>query len=86
MIIARGTGKKAELLLLGISHKNIENLLEGKPMVLRRESHGDGVPEGWEIVIFTGETEESMAKSLQDGGVIGPETKINRDPKLNKTL
>lgn len=84
MIIARGTNDKAELLVLGLSHKNIEKLLEGKPMVLRRESHGDGIPEGWEICIFVGETEEAMARVLKEGGAIGPKTKFTREPKLNK--
>lgn len=86
MIIARGTSPSGESLTLGLSHRNIEKLLEGKPILLRRSTHGDGVPEGWEIVIFCGETEDTMAATLKSIGAIGPDTTINRDPKLDKTL
>jgi len=85
MVIARGTihDNKEEMLILGLSHKNIQELLKRNPIVIRRETHGDGVPAGWEIVICAGESEESIAREFQENGIIGPSTKVIRDPKLN---
>lgn len=91
MLIARGTsesddGKKGELLILGLTNENIRRLVQGKPMKLTRETHGEGVPEGWEIAILFGRTEDDLAQMLREAGAIDADTKINRDPKLNKTL
>ncbi len=82
MLIARGVDGKDQLIILGLSHENIAGLLAGHPMVLKRESHGDGVPEGWEIVIFTGNTEADLAREFQQSGLIGPDTQIRKDPRL----
>lgn len=86
MIIARGTtdtGK--ELLLFGLSRENIKRLLDGKPMHVRREAHGEGVPEGWEIGIFFGETEADCARVLRQAGLITDDTKICRMPNEPKS-
>lgn len=88
MIIARAVGesndgKPTELLILGVSDHNVAALLAGKPMRISRETHGDGVPEGWSIMIFHGKTEDHLAQMLKDAGAVGPDTKIQRDPKLN---
>lgn len=84
MIIARATTDHGELLILGLSAINVTRMMAGKPIVIREKTHGEGVPKGWEIMIFTGETEVQMQDALQKAGVIGPETKINVDPKLGK--
>ena len=82
MMIARTTTETAEFILLGLSRENIDRLLNGKPIRLRRETHGEGVPEGWTIGIMFGETEMEMKRALEDAGVLGPETKIKVDPRL----
>lgn len=90
MIIARAfgeghDGKPTELLILGVSDQNVARLLEGKPIRISRETHGDGVPEGWSIMILHGKTEDHLAQMLKDAGAVGPDTKVIRDPKLNKS-
>lgn len=91
MIIARATvenkddGSTGEMLILGLSDKNVAKLVSGKPMRITRETHGEGIPAGWTIVILHGKTEDRMAEILSEAGWIGPETKINRDPKLDNT-
>lgn len=82
MIIARTTIETTQFILLGLSRVNIHRLMEGKPILLRRETHGAGVPEGWTIGITFGETELQMKKELEDAGLLGPETKIHVDPRL----
>lgn len=84
-MIARGTIGTKELLTLGLSRKNVERLMAGQPIQIKRDTHGQGVPDGWEILILFGETEDSFLKALHDAGAIGPKTKINRDPKLDQT-
>jgi hypothetical protein len=80
MIIARGTEEKEEMLILGLSAKNIEKLKEGKPMYLTRKTHGDGIPQGWRIVIFTGKDEQSMAQQIKP--FMTPDAKTHVDPRL----
>ncbi len=83
MIIARAKRQNGgEILMLGLSKQNLNRIEEGMPLHVRREVHGDGIPEGWEIVIFTGKTEQEMQKMFVEGGLIGPDTKINIDPRL----
>lgn len=65
MIIARGgsdDGRK--LILLGLTAKNVEFLMAGKPMRITRESHGDGVPEDWVIGILYGDDEQAIADQI----------------------
>ena len=83
MIIARsktGTGK--ELLIFGLSRVNVERMMAGKPVHIRKESHGDGIPDGWEVVIMFGETEQEMQKQFAKAGMIDQHTKVNIDPRL----
>lgn len=84
MIIARAsrTGSEGEILFLGLSRENLRRLQEGQPIRIRRVSHGEGVPEGWEIVILFGETEKAMKSDFEKHGLIGPETKVHVDPRL----
>jgi hypothetical protein len=82
MVIARATADKDELLLLGLSRENVRRLTDGQPMHLKRETHGDGIPEGWEIVIVFGETEQALVAEFRRAEMISPETKIHKDPRL----
>lgn len=83
MIIARSMGPGAsgdELLLLGVTRRNIEELIKGHPIRLTTDTHGAGVPLGWTIVIVFGETETSIAADLKRAGGIGPDTKVSALP------
>ncbi len=81
MMIARADGSGKKRLILGLSVGNLRKLEEGKPMRLRPETH-PGIPEGLEIVILYGLTEQTMKCEMEQAGLIGPETKVTVDPRL----
>lgn len=68
--------------MLGLSMGNVSWLLANKPIHIRREVHGPGVPEGLDIVVIFGQTEDSIRKNLESLGVIGPDTEIHEQPNL----
>lgn len=83
MMIARATSDRGEeILLLGLSRGNLERLTQGQPIRLSRETHGDGIPANWKILILFGETEEDMRTMLEAAGVVGSWTKTTVDPSL----
>jgi hypothetical protein len=83
MMIAKATKEDGtEILILGITRKNLERLVERKPICLRRKTHGEAIPAGFEIVLFFGEDELAMQAEMQTAGAIGPHTKVNIDPRL----
>jgi hypothetical protein len=84
MLIARGKGKadNSQMLLLGLSSENVRRLVIGEPIYVKRETHGDGVPEGWEIIIIHGATEASMRAELEAKGIVDETTKVHIDPRL----
>jgi hypothetical protein len=84
MVIARASNDKNEILFLGITRENIRRLQLDQPIRIRRSTHGDGIPEGWEIVIVFGETERSIHAEFEKSHLIGPETKIHIDPRLGQ--
>ena len=57
------------LLILGLSHMNLERLKAEQPIAFRGETVG--LP-GIEILIFAGETEQSMARDMAE--FVGPNT------------
>jgi hypothetical protein len=67
---------------LGLSRKNWENLLEGKPIVISCEALHLAV--AIDILIVGGETETSICQDLEDHGFNLPEDpdKIHIDPKV----
>lgn len=71
-------GKPFHLVILGLSHTNLARLKEGRP--IKFDGAEVGLPEGTEILIFSGETEQSMAREMQE--FIGPQTRVNIDPRL----
>lgn len=82
MIIARGESENKQWLILWLSAENVKRLTQGKPMCLKRETHGDGVPPGWEVLLVYGETEQAIKQELEKVGVIDADTKIEIDPRL----
>ena len=62
MIKATGTNDKGErILMLGLSHRNLDLLRDGKPIRF------DGTPYGYggEIILFAGKDEATMAASIR---------------------
>lgn len=80
MIIARAIGDGTEVLILGVTKRNLEELQKGFPIRLSTETHGAGVPLGWKIAIIYGETEASITEDLVAMGLIGPDTKVSAQP------
>jgi len=64
------------LLILGLSRRNRELLEKGRPIDLTRESHGMAIPANLKIVIFAGETEETMRQQM--AALIGPTTVVDQ--------
>ncbi len=78
-MLKAGARKKdgGHLVLLGLSAENLRRLPNDEPIKLDLAEIGH--PE-IEIVIFAGDTEESMAQGLQ--GLIGGDTKVDIDSRL----
>ncbi len=70
MILARGDHGDDQFLLMGLSRENIDRLVKGEPIVIRREVHGEAIPELWKIVIMFGETENQIAAELRKSGML----------------
>lgn len=71
MIKARGTGSNGrEFVLLGLSHKNLDRLREGRPIQF------DGTPYGFpgDVVILADVDEQTLAEKL-----VGPDTKVRTE-------
>lgn len=82
MILGRGTNREngKELLIIGLSAHNLAELIRGNPAYIRKEIHGNGVPDGWEILIIGGDTEESLAKDVLK---CHPNVPIHEEPRLD---
>jgi hypothetical protein len=83
MIIARATKDTGEeMIILGLTMVNLRRLAGGEPIICKRETHGDGIPQGWQISIIVGETEESIYEQFKKAGLIRPQTQVIKDPRL----
>jgi hypothetical protein len=71
-------GKPVELMIIGLSHKNLEKLKQGQPIKCRASDFG--CSGDIEIMIFSGESEQAMAREMHE--LIGPQTRVKIDPKL----
>ena len=77
MIIGRfANDKYKDGFILGLSKENVNRLVAGEPIAIRRETHGEGVPEGMAIVIIYGKTEQEIYLSLKTEGVVSPDCVI----------
>jgi hypothetical protein len=53
--------RKNKLLILGLSEENMKRLKDGQPIKFPMDHlQIPNMPEGYEIIIFSGKTEESM--------------------------
>ena len=77
---ANGTrdGKPVRLVVIGLSHRNLDLLREGKPIKIRGDAIG--LKKAIEVMIFAGETEQTMMREFSQ--FIGPDTKLSIDPRL----
>jgi hypothetical protein len=84
MVIGRATrgNEEGEILLLGLSRENVRRLSNREPIVLKRATHGNGIPQGWEILICFGETEEELFAELKQSGMVTEQTEIHKDVRL----
>jgi len=74
--VARG-GDGKPLLILGLSRKNTELLLDGRPISIELMGL---IGKEATVLLMAGETEEAMHEQLKE--FIGPETRIERsEPK-----
>lgn len=78
-MVASGTqnGKPVTVIVLGLSYRNLEELKKGRPIKVKSE---DVHAPGYEILIFSGETEQSMGREMSE--LIGLNTKVHIDPRL----
>lgn len=63
--------RKDKMVALGLSHENLRRLKNNEPIKFNLEELGLG---DVEMIIFSGETEETMYNDLLD--LIGPKTKL----------
>jgi hypothetical protein len=81
MILARGDHGDDQFLLIGLSRANIDRLVKGQPILIRRKTHGEAIPELWKIALMFGETENQIAAELRKNGMLQG-TKIIKHPGL----
>jgi hypothetical protein len=74
MIIMHGVSDGHLMVLIGLSRNNCERLLEGKPI----HKGPDTTRAPMTIIIVGGETEEDIAKELEERGLL-EETQIFND-------
>jgi hypothetical protein len=68
LIIARGSSADhRQLLLLGLSRVNVNKLVSGHPIRLRKATH-ENIPEDLELLIVFCETEADLARLLTNPG------------------
>ena len=69
MMIANGStaGGATRVLVLGLTAANVERLMRGKPIRVRREVHGEGVPLGLEVLLLYGADEKSLLAQVRPG-------------------
>jgi hypothetical protein len=74
--------KGATHLGLGISRENVNRLVAGKP--IRVDLREMGVTISGAVMIYFGEDERDLQQAVAE--FIGPETKVNIDPRLKSKL
>jgi len=69
--------RAADILGLGLSHENLRRLRDGKPITFPVSDVG-GLEGVARIMIFAGETEDTMQQELVEHFELTPETEIRR--------
>jgi hypothetical protein len=71
-------GKPVELMIIGLSYRNLKELRAGHPLKCRASDFG--CTGDIEILIFSGATEQAMAREMAE--MVGPDTHTEIDPRL----
>jgi hypothetical protein len=76
MLLARATTHQGnDLLVIGLSKENRRRMELGQPIHLTTQTHGDAIPKALHLLIFAGETEDSMQAEIQ--ALIGADTVVD---------
>ena len=67
MLTALGRSNKGDVLLLGLSYENLRRMKDGKPVAIDLKARQMETAE--HVVIFAGETEADLERSLQEATV-----------------
>lgn len=70
-----------KILGMGLSHGNVKKLMEGKPIHFNAEDMGLASIAVSEILIYVGETEESMRADLESNGYLEGTRIIEAQPE-----
>ena len=82
MITARGSDKDGEFLLAWVVVREHQAADRRPTDWMTRKSHGDGVPEGWTVVMMHVETEQARKRMLEVAGLVNPEVPVHIDERL----
>lgn len=66
MIYGRKSGEGHDVIIIGLSRRNVEKLLEGKPIFKRASTLEPGLPE---LVLFVEATEDACLAKLKEIGL-----------------
>jgi hypothetical protein len=82
MIISCGTDRTNgnEVIMLLLTDQNVLSLIEGRPIEVKRETHGDGIPMNLTIVLAHRKDERAIVETLVAGGAINKNTPIFAQP------
>lgn len=72
-------GRPVTLVVMGLSHRNLDLLREKRPIIFDGEEIN--VP-GFEFIIFSEVDEETMQEKVKD--LIGPNTEVRISPRFKK--
>lgn len=73
-------GQQVQLMIIGLSHENLRRLRQGRPIKCKASDFGCTSEIPIEMMIFSGETEQSMARDMQE--LVGEQTHVSIDPRL----
>lgn len=71
-------GKPCELMIIGLSHRNLDELRKGHPIKCKGADFG--CSGDIEVLIFSGPTEQAMMREMVE--LVGPQTEVAIDPRL----
>ena len=80
--IGERDGKPMRLVILGLSHRNLDELYKKKGRPIKIKGSDIGLEDNVEIFIFGGKDEQTMQHDFME--FVGPETKVHIDPKLKE--
>jgi hypothetical protein len=78
--IGERDGKSMRLIILGLSHRNLDELYKKKGRPIKIIGSDVGLEDDVEIFIIGGKDERTMQHDFME--FVGPETEVHIDPKL----